>query len=171
MIRDPNATIYQDMDGCLSDFDTMARRVLGHDWDAHRLGHLQESEQGLILNQHKGFWKDMPPMPDFHLLWEYIHKYDPHILTAVPHWDHQFDEVEEGKWAWVKQHIPSLPRSRFHCVYREDKRKYARHGNSRNILIDDYFKNVKEFESQGGIGIPHHNAKVTIVQLKALEYD
>jgi hypothetical protein len=169
-MRNPAATLYQDMDGCLSDFYAMAQRVLGHPWDSKHLAHLQKAEQGLILNQHLGFWSDMPPTTDFHMLWSFIEKYRPHLLTAVPSWDHDFATVERGKWAWVQKHIPSLPRSRFHCVYRVEKQKYATNGLVKNLLVDDHIQNIKEFEAAGGIGIHHVSAKVTIIQLKVLGY-
>ena len=158
------------MDGCLSDFYAMAQHVLGHPWDAKHLDHPQKAEQGLILNKHEGFWSEMPPTPDFHVLWGYIEKYKPHLLTAVPSWDHNFSEVEEGKWAWVQRHIPFLPRSRFHCVYREDKQRYAMKYEIRNLLIDDHPRNITEFQSQGGIGVLHHSAKSTIIMLKSLGF-
>jgi hypothetical protein len=170
MIRNPKAIIYSDSDGVIADFMAGAAKVLGHVWDSHHLDHLRKAEQGLILNKHEEFWETLPPMPDWKVYWDYIKKYDPHILTAVPSWDHNFAEVEAGKREWYRRHIPSLPASHIHVVYRADKAKYAKHGDVRNILIDDHPKNVKEFEAAGGIGIYHVSAKVTIIKLKELGY-
>lgn len=167
MLRDRHAVIYSDSDGVICDFCAGASRVLGYTW---KTDHLSRMEQGKILNQHETFWETLPPMPDWELYWEYIQKYNPHILTAVPGWDHNFVEVERGKREWYRRHIPSLPQSRIHVVYRQDKALYAMHGNTRNILIDDHEQNVEEFEAAGGIGIHHVSAKVTILKLKSIGY-
>lgn len=92
MLRDPKAIIYSDSDGVITDFYAQAEKVLGHKWVSDDS---KKHEHGLILNQHEEFWESMPPMPDWKLYWGYIEKYSPHILTAVPSWDHNFSEVDE----------------------------------------------------------------------------
>jgi 5'(3')-deoxyribonucleotidase len=167
-MRDPKATIYCDSDGVLADFYAAAFKVLGHPWQNSN----NRAEQGEQLNNHPHFWEAIPPMHDFKVLWDFISKYSPHVLTAVPSdpWKFSFREVERGKRGWFSKHIPTLPSNRIHIVHREDKAKYAMNGKTQNILIDDHAKNVKEFEAAGGIGVIHHNAKSTIIQLKALGY-
>jgi hypothetical protein len=49
---------------------------------------------------------------------------------------------------------------------RADKQKYATTNGKPNILIDDYIKNIKEWENAGGIGIHHLSPTQTIAQLK-----
>ena len=39
-----------------------------------------------------------------------------------------------------------------------------------NALIDDYMKNIKEWEAKGGIGIHHTNVSKTIAELKKLGF-
>ncbi len=168
MLRDPKSIIYSDSDGVISDFYAQAEKVLGHKWKHE--GKFSEHDQGLILNKHENFWSTIPPMKDWKIYWDHIEKYDPHILTAVPGWDHNFSEVDRGKREWYRRHIPSLPESRIHVVRRKDKQLYAVNGNTRNILIDDYEQNIEEFEAAGGIGIHHVSAKVTILRLKKLGY-
>ncbi len=167
MLRDPKAILYSDSDGVICDFYAQAEKVLGHKWLSDDS---KKHDHGLILNQHEEFWETIPPMPDWKIYWDYIEKYNPHILTAVPDWDHNFSEVDRGKREWYRRHIPSLPGSRIHVVYRKDKQLYAVNGNTRNILIDDHPKNIREFEAAGGIGIHHISAKVTILRLKSLGY-
>lgn len=167
-MRDPHTIIYSDSDGVLADFGTAAHRVLGHVWQ--NTGN--RAVQGEKLNNHPGFWQTIPPMHDYRVLWDFIAKYVPHVLTAVPSepWKFSFHDVEKGKREWFSKYIPSLPQSRIHVVYREDKARYATNGQTRNILIDDHEKNCAEFEAAGGIGILHHSAKATIIQLKSLGY-
>jgi 5'(3')-deoxyribonucleotidase len=168
-MRDPKSIIYSDSDGVLADFEAAAHHVLGQPWSA-TTGNRRE--KGDKLNKHPKFWETIPPMHDFRVLRDFIEKFHPHILTAVPSepWKYSFQEVERGKREWYHKHIPSLPQSRIHIVYREDKSKYAMNGKTQNILIDDHKKNVQEFEAAGGIGVLHHNAKTTIIQLRLLGY-
>jgi len=37
-------------------------------------------------------------------------------------------------------------------------------------LIDDYIKNITEWESKGGIGVHHTNVAITIGKLKRLGF-
>ena len=39
-----------------------------------------------------------------------------------------------------------------------------------NILIDDYIKNIKEFNAKGGIGIHHTDTGKTLRELKNLGF-
>ena len=56
-------------------------------------------------------------------------------------------------------------------VLRSDKQKYAvNQDGSSNILIDDYIKNIKEFESKGGMGIHHTDTGKTLRELKNLGF-
>lgn len=170
MIRDPKAIIYSDSDGVICDFYAGAHKVLGHPWKNDSSNPNLEHDQGLLLNLHAKFWETLPPMHDWKMYWNFIEPYHPHILTAVPNWDHDFADVEKGKKEWYRRHIPSLSPSLIHVVYREDKARYATNGKVKNILIDDHQKNIREFESAGGIGIYHVSAKVTILKLKELGY-
>ena len=43
--------------------------------------------------------------------------------------------------------------------------------DTRNILIDDYIRNVKSFRSAGGIGIYHTDTNRTILELKRLGFN
>lgn len=169
-MRDPKAILYSDSDGVICDFYAGAERVLGHPWGEKHGTTKKSIDQGLLVDKHEKFWETLPPMPDWKVYWNFIEKFHPHILTAVPAWDHDFQEVEDGKWKWYQHHIPSLSRDRFHVVYRKDKSQFARNGKVRNILIDDHPDNIREFEMAGGIGIHHVSAKVTILKLKELGY-
>src|SRR5574337_1071196 len=134
MLRDPKAIIYSDSDGVICDFYAGAERLTGHAWSHAPAVYARQVE---LIEAHKLFWETLPPMSDWKVYWSYIERYQPHILTAVPSWDHHFDDVEEGKRKWYRHHIPTLPQDRIHVVYRQDKAKYATRGPVRNILIDD----------------------------------
>lgn len=167
MTRDPNCIIYSDSDGVICDFRAGARKVLGRDFN-----NKSRNEDGARLNAVEDYWETLPPMPDLDLYWGFIKKYHPHILTAVPSypWVFEWEQVDRGKRAWYHHHLPEIPQRNIHIVEREQKRDYARTGKTKNVLIDDHEQNCQEFEAAGGIGIFHHSAKTTIIQLKALGF-
>ena len=56
-------------------------------------------------------------------------------------------------------------------VKRSQKQAYAKDKDGKpNILIDDYIKNINEWEAKGGIGIHHTNIGKTIGELKRLGF-
>ena len=167
MMRDDRAAIYSDSDGVIADFHAGARKVLGRNFD-----NKTRAEDGARVNAVLNFWDTLPPMPDLELYWALIRKYDPHILTAVPSYPWEFDwqQVDRGKRLWYRKHLPQIPQRNIHIVERQDKRKYARQGSVRNILIDDHKQNTDEFEAAGGIGVHHVSARVTILKLKEIGY-
>jgi hypothetical protein len=57
-----------------------------------------------------------------------------------------------------------------HIVIRRDKEKFAVANGVPNILIDDWGRNIKEWQARGGIGIKHKSAAETIAALKKLGY-
>ena len=51
------------------------------------------------------------------------------------------------------------------------KQAYAKNRDGEpNVLIDDYMKNIKEWNAKGGIGIHHTNTGKTIAELKKLGF-
>jgi hypothetical protein len=90
-----------------------------------------------------------------------INKYNANILSAYSNRD---ANSRKGKQQWLKKN--AKPTGKVHLVMRADKQKYATTGGKPNILIDDYIKNIKEWENAGGIGIHHLSPTQTIAQLK-----
>jgi hypothetical protein len=158
--------IYCDMDGVLVDFLAGAEKVLGHHFDAPYNDKKDKIARKAKIASHDNFWADLPPMKDFKTLWKVIDKYDAHILTAYAEWD---SSSIEGKKLWVKKHL-NLPMDRFHAVKREEKQDYTKDGDKKNILIDDYIKNIKEFDNADGIGIHHVSARVSLLKLRELGF-
>ena len=70
----------------------------------------------------------------------------------------------------VKKNTRLTDRSRINLVRRKEKRNYATKGGQKNILIDDYIKNVREFTQAGGIGIHHTSTSQTLSELKKLGF-
>ena len=149
--------IYCDMDGVLCDFEYAANRVTGQVWVGLRTG----QDWGSIKKT-KNFWSTLPWKSGGRQLWNYIKKFDPHILSAYTTED---PNCKPGKRRWLSNNL-GLSGSRVNLVRRSEKRNFAMDGRRPAILIDDYPKNISDFKSAGGIGIVHSNTQTTISQLK-----
>jgi hypothetical protein len=53
---------------------------------------------------------------------------------------------------------------------RADKQKFAMINGKSNLLIDDYIKNIHEWEAMGGIGVHHTSPSNTLAELKRLGF-
>lgn len=163
--------IYLDFDGVLVDFNRGCVDILGHDLDDKIVQDMPYYERGKFLEKNLDtidFWANLKPMEDFSILWAYVKGYKPCTLTAYPNWGKD-SIAKQGKWQWAKKHL-QIPESRFNCVSREAKQKFAMVGGTINILIDDHEKNIQEWSMKGGIGILHKNARQTIEQLQVAGY-
>jgi len=160
--------LFCDYDGVLVDLNEGCQATIGHP-----IHHLPQKEWAIQYNKNcnsVGFWANLPPMPDFGTLWGYIKYWSPSILTAYPQSSTDSHIVAtKGKWEWNKKHT-MVPESRFHCVQRQDKAKYAMSNGQPNVLIDDHEENIKEWDKAGGTGIHHTSAVSTIIQLKRLGF-
>ena len=107
-------------------------------------------------------------MPDAKKLWNFIGKYNPIMLTAIPR-ESRGDiskQAASDKTKWMKKHF-NLKQSDMRAVSRQDKQQFAKDGRDGrpNVL-----KNIKEWDAKGGIGIHHTSASDTINQLKDLGF-
>lgn len=163
--------IYCDMDGVVADFMKGAHDVLGHPFDEKDDSvdkEIKKKKNREAVAKVRNFWQNLPPMPGAQQLWNFINRYDAQILTAYPDWD---ASAKRGKRNWITKHFGQISDSRFHAVKRHEKKDYATSDDGKpNILIDDYAKNIKEFEAAGGIGIHYIDAESTISKLKKLGF-
>ena len=98
-------------------------------------------------------------MPGARHLWSVIKPHHPKLLSAYAEWDEK--NSKHGKVVWAARYL-RIPESNIILVRREDKVIYAAPDA---ILIDDYDKNIKEWEAHGGIGIQHITAEQTVAKL------
>ena len=118
------------------------------------------------VNQVKGFWANLEWMPGAKRLYQFIARYDAHILSAYTNRD---PTSRAGKMKWLNRNT-DFKRSNINLVLRSQKQKFATTDGKPNILIDDYKKNIGEWEAKGGIGILHTNVVKTISELKRLGF-
>ena len=153
--------IYCDMDQVLCDFMKGADKAVGGSFVQ-----TNKDERWNKINQTKGFWVNLEWMPGAKRLYQFIEKYDPYVLSAYSGRD---PSSKNGKMKWLAKNT-NWKKSHINLVVRSHKQKYATTDGKPNVLIDDYKKNIVEWESKGGIGIHHTEVSKTIANLKRLGY-
>ena len=154
--------IYCDLDEVLVAFLKGAKTALGGDFAT-----MEKEKRWKGIQQTKGFWANLDWMPGSKRLHDFIMRYDPHVLSAFSGRD---PTSKLGKMKWLKKNT-KFKRANIHLVKRSQKQAYAKNRDGEpNVLIDDYIKNINEWEAKGGIGIHHTNVGKTIAKLKKLGF-
>jgi len=153
--------IYCDLDQVLVAFLKGAEKVIGGDFPS-----ANKDERWKLIQQTKGFWAELDWMPGAKRLHDFIIRYDPYVLSAYSKRD---PNSKVGKMKWLKKNT-KFKRANIHLVMRSQKQAYAMTEGEPNVLIDDYIKNINEWEAKGGIGIHHTNVGKTIGELKKLGF-
>jgi hypothetical protein len=147
------------MDGVLCDFERHWARVQGVPFNQFQK--MSVHDRWDPIRKHGSFWETIPWKGDGKMLWNYIKKHDVRILSAYSSAD---PNCMPGKRKWIQRNI-SVSSAKVHIGTRSQKQLYSK---KNTILIDDYIRNVKEFNAKGGIGIRHKTSYSTISQLKKL---
>lgn len=150
--------IYVDLDGVLVDFNKGYKELTGRDTTSFVKG--DSTFWGPLEKEGAKFWANLDWMPDGKVLWDYVKKHKPSILSA-PSKD---PASKVGKDAWVRMHIPNQY-EKLNLVPRFIKQRFSKENS---ILIDDMESTIIEWNKKGGIGILHTSAANTISELKKL---
>lgn len=143
------------MDDVLADFTGHFNATIEHDGlKRNKFNSYEKKILGI-----KDWWLKMPPKPGYRDLLNYTKDFDLHILSAAPSWD---PGSKNEKIAWVQKYT-SIPLKNINIVTRADKVKFA---NPTSVLVDDYIKNINEWEGAGGIGILYTTAPKAIAEMK-----
>ena len=153
--------IYCDLDEVLVDFRRGADAAVGGNFVK-----MDKDERWNKVNQTKGFWANLGWKPNAKRLHDFIIKYNPHVLSAYTGRD---PTSKVGKMKWLKKNA-GFKRGNIHLVLRSQKKDFATTDDKPNVLIDDYDKNIREWEAKGGIGIHHTDVGKTISELKRLGF-
>ena len=160
--KDDLPEIYCDLDEVLVDFMRGADAAVGGNFVK-----MDKEDRWNKVNQTKGFWVNLNWKPNAKRLHDFIIRYDAHVLSAFTGRD---PTSKVGKMKWVKKNT-GFKRANIHLVLRSQKQAYAKTKEEKpNILIDDYVKNIREWENKGGIGIHHTDVGKTISELKRLGF-
>jgi 5'(3')-deoxyribonucleotidase len=166
--EEPKGAIYCDMDGVLVDIiGGIAKLYNIKDLSNRNFDSYVDPLKPRIDKEHPNLFAELPWMKDGKMLWNYIAKFEPNILSA--HTNTWQPNSKKDKMRWIEKNLRPLP-TLSHILVRRDKQKFAKVGGVPNILIDDWSKNIKEWEAAGGIGIKHKSAAETIAALKKLGY-
>ena len=153
--------IYCDLDEVLVDFMRGANAAVGGSFVK-----MDADERWNKINQTKGFWANLGWKSNAKRLHDFIIRYNPHVLSAYTGRD---PTSKVGKMKWLKKNA-GFKRANIHLVLRSQKQSYATTDDKPNILIDDYIKNIREWEAKGGTGVHHTDVGKTISELKRLGF-
>lgn len=160
--------IYCDMDGVLADIVAGVGKLYGKSGlNNKNFPAFVDPIKPKIDKEHPHLFANLPAMPDMKQLWSFISKYHTEILSA--HTTSWQPNCRADKMTWIKAHLNPLP-TKINLVRREQKQDYAMTGGKPNVLIDDWGRNIREWEAKGGIGIHHKTAAETIAKLKELGF-
>lgn len=152
--------IYVDMDGVLVNFNGRIRELFGKDFID-----LDNNWVWNVLLKIPNLYRDLNPMDDYLVLWSAIRHLNPKILTAIPSKVEMSIEAMQDKIEWIEKHINKNIEVLF-GPYSINKQNYCRYGD---VLIDDNYLNINQWNAKGGIGILHTSAINTVNQLRDLK--
>lgn len=161
--------IFVDLDGVLVNFAEAAFSLTGINPDANKMDYDKElvNRFWTQVKQHmkdgNPFFSEMKPMGDAFVLWNYLKKYNPTILSST---GHSIPGIEQQKKQWIQQHLGNDVASS--ALFVKSASLKAQHASPNRILIDDRTKAVQPWIDAGGIGILHSSSANTITQLKKL---
>lgn len=155
--------IYFDMDGVLADFDN---GLLAHGGELPSVQGEENMWNTIRENEH--FFDRLEPMPGavemFNTLSaRYSGKCE--LLSAIPKPSKRVPGARADKTNWAKRFLGSD--TVVNLVYRDEKKDYCT--GREDILIDDYEKNIAEWENSGGIGILFTSAEEVLKKIGEIE--
>ena len=159
--EEPLPRLYCDMDQVLVNFLGGTKEITGQDFER-----MNRDTRWKTINNVKGFWENLEWMPGAKRLYQRISKYDPYILSAFTPKD---SRSRNGKIKWILKNT-RVSKSHIIIVKRAEKQTYATQNGEFSVLIDDYIKNIKEWENKGGIGIHHTDVSKTLKELSNLGF-
>jgi hypothetical protein len=148
------------MDGVLVDFNQGYYELTGKQTSEFPFQGNNKAFWEPLEKEGARFWANLNWMSDGKLLWNYVKKYKPNILSA-PSRD---PASKVGKEAWCKMNIHNQYKN-LYLRKRGEKQLFSKYNA---ILIDDNEQSIKEWNNREGIGIHHISALDTIIKLKKL---
>lgn len=148
--------IFVDMDGVLADFDLGYHIAFGI-----RPSKADNNVDWQAVRNCEGFYRDLPPMHDFDILWNGVLERhpDPIILTGVPK---SVEEAADNKRAWVDKHLGKGVK----MIATQSSKKSHFITKPGDILIDDWEKYKNLWIKRGGRWITHISANVSLYYLE-----
>lgn len=165
--------VYIDVDGVLADFESA---ISSYDVD------INDFESVVNIMQTDAFFykmNNLPGIDNFKLLFDtYKDCKDIKIrfLTAIgtsmhvsvnPHLlPDLLDNISEDKRSWLHEYFNCKQDDIIIVDDAADKLKYC--NNNHDILIDDYYKTIKQWNEKGGIGLFYPSRGLNVKKIQAL---
>lgn len=151
----PMPHIFLDMDGVQADFEQPWLDLLG----VKHLDHVEDRDEAIKVLSHSNakyvyeFFRGLQPLPGGLELINWL-KFSrlPYTILSAPLRGPYSDASIKGKKEWLRRYHPGTVED---AIFMNDKYKYAMHNGVPNVLIDDYDKQINNWNKAGGIGIKH----------------
>ncbi len=162
--------IYFDMDGVLANFDLGVKEICGMEAPDQNSKHKNpeyDDEMWKRVKQAGHFYDYLELLPGARKLFDYVYnRYGDRceILSGIPKPRRGIDTAGEDKINWVRRLLSKD--IKVNIVFREEKPNYCKGIGC--VLIDDYTKNIREWEEMGGTGVLNENAAKTLEKLKEM---
>lgn len=157
--------IYFDLDGVLADFDRGVEEILGLlALPQTAKTEAQDDELFAAMAKADHFYDHLNFMPGAEEMFRKIYdKYGDkvEILSGIPKPRRNVVTAGADKRSWVKRELSD--KLVVNIVYREEKKDYCTGKDC--ILIDDFEKNIQEWEQMGGTGILYTDPDEVIKKL------
>lgn len=161
--------IYFDLDGVLADFDRGVKELCGME-SANQSDMTPADNDRLFaaIKSVDNFYNRLELIPGasrmFHAI-DAMYPEDCEILTGIPKPRRGIEGAAEDKTEWVHKNIGK--NIKVNIAYREEKKNYAR--GPLDVLVDDYERNIEEWEKAGGTGILFTSAEETLKRIREIE--
>lgn len=160
--------IYIDMDGVLADFDRGVEELLNLPAvNQSKKKPSQDDAMFTAMREIEHFYDKLEVMPGAKRMFDIIYEeYGDRcqVLSGIPKPKRGILTAGEDKINWI--HRLFSPKIKVNIVYREEKIVFCK--GSQYVLIDDYVKNINEWESHGGTAVLFTDSESTILRLKEL---
>ena len=161
--------IYFDLDGVLADFDRGVEELCGLEPVDQTNSKPQDHDRLFnAIKEIDHFYDKLEFVAGAKEMFKRVNEKYPgscEILTGIPKPRRGIITAGDDKRNWVHRNLGDD--IKVHIVYREEKKNYV--GGPEYILVDDYEKNITEWESCGGTGIHFKSAEETLKILARIE--
>lgn len=154
--------IFIDCDGVLAEFDEHATNVLGMHPRLFEEKYGSDTFWGSLERNDPDFFINLKPRHDAFELWDAVKHLEPIVLTGAPL---SFIDSWWQKPIWVHDHFGTF--TKVAVCQSKNKALFCKEGD---VIIDDYPKHRKTWETAGGQWVLHTSAEDSIEQLKNLGY-
>ncbi len=161
--------IYLDMDGVLADFNRGVKEYCNMEAPDQNEKHDPKLDDIMWerIRKTDHFYDRLELLPGAKEMFDEIYaryKSRCEILTGVPKPERGILTAGQDKTAWTRRLLS--PKVKVNIVLRKEKIRRCTGPDA--ILIDDYAKNIREWQAAGGTAILHTSAENTLNQLKEL---